>query len=181
GKSSCFWSTSLKVVRAGRSLQRAGHTGKKIVQDSSRLTMSAKHSQAFQPTQISGQKEVWMVPEGHAALKGLSSIPHLTSVAARRPAGFSIEVTKSYYYFLTFFRFGIPYFYGKFYFFLSLPAADHPAGSAGTTMVGRVEQAPSWPLQPASPGWWPGGPLRRPWHLFIYPHKTPNKMLRPYE
>ncbi|EJK71727.1 hypothetical protein THAOC_06806, partial [Thalassiosira oceanica] len=34
------------------------------------------------PTQISGQKEVWMVPDGHAALQGLSSIPHLTSVAA---------------------------------------------------------------------------------------------------
>ncbi|EJK73449.1 hypothetical protein THAOC_04926, partial [Thalassiosira oceanica] len=33
------------------------------------------------PTQISGQKEVWMVPDGHAALQGLSSIPHLTSVA----------------------------------------------------------------------------------------------------
>ena len=29
---------------------------------------------------MSGQKEVWMVPDGHAALQGLSSIPHLTSV-----------------------------------------------------------------------------------------------------
>ncbi|EJK47158.1 hypothetical protein THAOC_34147 [Thalassiosira oceanica] len=28
------------------------------------------------------QHRVWMVPDGHAALKGLSSIPHLTSVAA---------------------------------------------------------------------------------------------------
>ncbi|EJK52720.1 hypothetical protein THAOC_27974 [Thalassiosira oceanica] len=34
------------------------------------------------PTEISGRKEVWMVPDGHAALQGLSSIPHLTSVAA---------------------------------------------------------------------------------------------------
>ncbi|EJK52492.1 hypothetical protein THAOC_28221 [Thalassiosira oceanica] len=34
------------------------------------------------PTQISGQKEVQMVPDGHAALQGLSLIPHLTSVAA---------------------------------------------------------------------------------------------------
>ncbi|EJK43815.1 hypothetical protein THAOC_37704 [Thalassiosira oceanica] len=36
------------------------------------------------PTQISGQKEAMMVPDGHAALQqGLSSIPHLvTSVAA---------------------------------------------------------------------------------------------------
>ncbi|EJK75685.1 hypothetical protein THAOC_02587 [Thalassiosira oceanica] len=29
-----------------------------------------------------GQKQVWMVPDGHAALQGLKSIPHLTSVAA---------------------------------------------------------------------------------------------------
>ncbi|EJK60045.1 hypothetical protein THAOC_19671, partial [Thalassiosira oceanica] len=34
------------------------------------------------PTQMSGQKEVVMVPDGHAALQRLSSIPHLTSVAA---------------------------------------------------------------------------------------------------
>ncbi|EJK64251.1 hypothetical protein THAOC_15034 [Thalassiosira oceanica] len=34
------------------------------------------------PAQISGRKEVWMVPDGHAALEGLSLIPYLTSVAA---------------------------------------------------------------------------------------------------
>ncbi|EJK59400.1 hypothetical protein THAOC_20383 [Thalassiosira oceanica] len=35
------------------------------------------------PTQISGRKEVRMVPDGHAVLQGLSSIPHLlTSVVA---------------------------------------------------------------------------------------------------
>ncbi|EJK44153.1 hypothetical protein THAOC_37334 [Thalassiosira oceanica] len=34
------------------------------------------------PAQISGRKEVQMVPDGHAALQGLSSIPYLTSVAA---------------------------------------------------------------------------------------------------
>ncbi|EJK45883.1 hypothetical protein THAOC_35480, partial [Thalassiosira oceanica] len=34
------------------------------------------------PAQISGRKEVQMVLDGHAALQGLSSIPHLTSVAA---------------------------------------------------------------------------------------------------
>ncbi|EJK47333.1 hypothetical protein THAOC_33953 [Thalassiosira oceanica] len=34
------------------------------------------------PTQISGQKEVWMVPGGHTALQGLSLVPHLTSIAA---------------------------------------------------------------------------------------------------
>ncbi|EJK57916.1 hypothetical protein THAOC_21997 [Thalassiosira oceanica] len=33
------------------------------------------------PAQISGRKEVQMVPNGHAALQGLSSIPYLTSVA----------------------------------------------------------------------------------------------------
>ena len=31
---------------------------------------------------MSGQKEVLMVPDGHAALQELSSIPHLTSVGA---------------------------------------------------------------------------------------------------
>ena len=34
------------------------------------------------PAQILGWKEVKMVPDGHAALQGFSSIPHLTSVAA---------------------------------------------------------------------------------------------------
>ncbi|EJK64896.1 hypothetical protein THAOC_14317, partial [Thalassiosira oceanica] len=33
------------------------------------------------PAQISGRKEVQMVPDGHAALQGLNSIPYLTSVA----------------------------------------------------------------------------------------------------